>query len=118
MKTKNLIYLFALTIMIISCSSSSSDDLMEIEQESEPTAITYNSTIQPIISNNCNNCHGSPTRNGAPTSYTTYTQVRNDINDIISRINDVSNPMPTSGLMSQSLRDQIQQWLDEGLLED
>ena len=70
------------------------------------------------MSGNCTSCHGSPTSNGAPTSYTTYNQVRNDVDKIISRINNASNPMPQNGLMPLATRQLIQQWKDDGLLEN
>lgn len=120
MKTmKNLMCLFIFITLLASCSSGSDDNEMEVEVEVEDTGIvTYNGTVQAIIAGNCISCHGSPTTNGAPSSYTSYTLVKNDINDILSRINNASSPMPTSGLMAQSLRDQIQEWADDGLLEN
>ena len=120
MKFKNLIYASAMLILLFNCSSDSNDDLAPKEEEidPDPTAITYDANIKSIFSSNCTNCHGSQPTNGAPTSYTTYTQVKNSIDKIINRINNASNPMPQSGLMSQSLRDDIQQWKDDGLLEN
>ncbi|MDG1728625.1 MAG: hypothetical protein P8K68_12630 [Algibacter sp.] len=114
---RKFVYLL-LALLVFNCSSDSSDDVQEQEEENQNSAVTYNNTVRAIISNNCTNCHGNPTANGAPTSYTTYTQVRNGIDNIISRINNASNPMPQNGLMTQSLRDDIQQWKDDGLLEN
>lgn len=119
MNFKNLIFAFAILALLFNCSSSSGDDLNnDPDPDPDPTAVTYNNTVQSIISGNCLNCHGSPTANGAPTSYTTFTQVKNGIDGIINRINNASNPMPQSGLMSQENRDLIQQWKDDGLLEN
>lgn len=115
MKFKNLIYVFAITALMYNCSSSSNDDL---DPDPDPTTVTYNNTVKAIINGNCGSCHGNPTSNGAPISYNTYNLVKGDINDIISRINSTSNPMPPTGLMAPSLRDDIQQWKDDGLLEN
>lgn len=81
------------------------------------TKLTYTQDIAPIISSNCFNCHGSPTRNGAPFSLTTYSAVNTRASSMDSRMNNASNPMPTSGLISQDLRDRFKQWIADGKLE-
>lgn len=112
MKFKNLIFASIASLFLIHCSSNSDDDL------SVPDTITYESNIKSIMSNNCNSCHGDPTTNGAPMSLTTYNQVKSNINNIINRINNASSPMPQSGLMPIETRNLIQQWQDDGLLEN
>ena len=105
--------------MLFNCSSGGDDAMNENNnQDPNPTAVTYNNTLSTIISNNCLSCHGNPTANGDPVSFTTYAQVIDNINAIINRINSISSPMPPSGLMSQNNRDLIQQLMDQGLLED
>ena len=81
---------------------------------------TYNDDIAPIIMSNCLNCHGATPSNGAPSSFNTYNLVKTGVQsgNILNRINNTTNPMPPNGLMSQSNRDIIQQWLDDGLLEN
>lgn len=120
MKTKNLIYLFVLSMMLFNCSSDSNDDLMQEEEEMnpDPTAITYEGAIRSIINNNCTQCHGSTPSNGAPFSLTTYDAVKGRVDRIIARTNSASNPMPPAGQISLSLREMIQQWKDDGLLEN
>jgi hypothetical protein len=122
MKFKTLIYVFAFSIVLFNCSNSSNDDLTPSTPDPNPDPptekVNYTDDVKPIITSKCTNCHGDPNSNGAPTSYVTYTQVKNDINKILSRINNVANPMPQGGLMEQSLRDKIQQWKDDGLLEN
>jgi uncharacterized membrane protein len=120
MKFKTLIYVFAFSIVLFNCSNSSNDDLTPSTPDPDPPTekVNYTDDVKPIITSKCTNCHGDPNTNGAPTSYVTYTQVKNDINKILSRINNVANPMPQGGLMEQSLRDKIQQWKNDGLLEN
>lgn len=121
MNFKNLFIGFSLIALLFSCSSDSSDDLTQNpdpDPDPEPTAkITYDDDIKTIMTNNCTSCHSSPPQ-GAPFSLTTYTQVKNRVDGIISRINNASSPMPPSGLMPQNLRDMVQQWKDDGLLEN
>ena len=118
MKFKHLIFATMTSLFLMNCSNSGGDDLSGTPDPDPDTKITYDANIKNILNNNCTNCHGSPTSNGAPTSYTTYTQVKNDINKIISRINNASSPMPQAGLMPQANRDLIQKWKDDGLLEN
>lgn len=112
--------MYVLSLLVFSCSSSSSDDLNpQPDPDPNPTVkVTYNDDIASIISNNCTQCHGNPPTQNAPFSLTTFSSVQSKVNTILSRINNASNPMPPTGLMSQSLRDQIQQWKDDGLLEN
>jgi uncharacterized membrane protein len=114
MTFKNSIYVFLIATLLLNCSSS--DDPI-----TNPTGkITYNANIKSIINNNCTSCHGSPTTNGAPMSLTTYSLVKSAVETrgLIDRINNTSNPMPQSGLMTQATRDLIQQWVNDGLLEN
>lgn len=121
MKIKNLISVFALFVMLYNCSSSDDETTPTPTPNPNPTGkITYNGNIKSIMSSFCTSCHGSPTTNGAPMSLTTYSQVKSAVENrgLVNRINSTTNPMPQSGLMSQSNRDLIQQWIDDGLLEN
>ena len=119
MKSRKLIYALAISLLLFNCSSDSSDDLEDDEEQgmNPGTNITYDANIKTIISNNCTQCHGSTPSRGAPFSLTTFDQVKGRIDRIIARTNDASSPMPTAGLMSTKLRDQIKQWKEDGLLE-
>lgn len=119
MKFKNLIYALAISLLLFNCSSDSNDDLTpEEDMTPSPTAITYDGNIRSIMSNNCNQCHGSTPQNGAPFSLTTFDQVRNRVDRIIARTNSTTSPMPPAGPISSNLRAMIQQWKDDGLLEN
>jgi len=118
MKTKNLIYVLAISMLLFNCSSDSNDDVSG-QPDPDPTSkVTYNADIASIINNNCNQCHGSTPSNGAPFSLTTYDDVKGRVDRIIARTKSASNPMPPSGQISLGLRDMIQQWKDDGLLEN
>ncbi|TGV02712.1 hypothetical protein [Flavivirga rizhaonensis] len=118
MNFKKIIYTLAISGMIFNCSSNSNDDLTP-DPDPDPNAkITYEANVKSIISGNCVQCHGNPTANGAPFSLTTFTLVKNRIDAIIPRINSSSSPMPPTGQMSSSNRNIIQQWKDDGLLEN
>ena len=116
MKFKNLIFAMTACLFLVNCSNSGGDDLSGIPDPNG--TVTYNGSVKAIIDNNCTQCHGNPTLNGAPTSYVTYMQVKNGVNGILNRINNVSNPMPQSGLMPIANRELIQKWKDDGLLEN
>jgi len=52
--------------------------------------------------------------------YYTYSQVRNSAENglLIQRINDVANPMPPASLMSTSTRTLLDEWVQNGYLEN
>ncbi len=121
MKTtfKSLTYLFTSSLLLFSCSSSSNDDLNPQVMIPVPIEkITYDNHIKTIIDDNCLQCHGNPTLRGAPNSFVSYNQVRSSINNILNRLNSSSNPMPPSGQINITLRASVQQWKDDGLLEN
>lgn len=120
MKTKNLIYALSMSMLLFNCSSDSNDDLsVQPDPDPDPTTkVTYNADISSIINNNCTQCHGSTPTNNAPFSLTTYDEVKGRVDRIIARTNSASSPMPPSGQINMGLRDMIQQWKDDGLLEN
>lgn len=125
MNLKNLISLIVVTLLMFSCSGSDDDPITPNSNIPDPnpnnsTNITYNSHIKTIMSGNCTSCHGNPTTSSAPMSLTTYSEVKNAVETrgLIERINNANNPMPQGGLMSQTNRDLVQQWKDQGFLEN
>lgn len=120
MKKKHLIYLLGISMLLYTCSSSSSDDLSDPNPNPTPSAVTYEDDIKSIINGNCIACHGDPRQNGAPTTYTTYTQVKNAVDNIINRVKGVGSimpPSPRSPLTAAQIA-LIEQWKTDGLLED
>lgn len=119
MKSKKLIYVLAMSLLLFNCSSDSNNDVKD-DDDMNPgsTTITYDGEIQSIINNNCNQCHGSTPSNGAPFSLTTYDAVKGRVDRIIARTNSSSSPMPPAGQISLGLREMIQKWKEDGLLEN
>lgn len=106
-----------LSILFVSCSSSSDEPTPTPPPNNQTT--TYNGHVKTIIDNNCVSCHDASTPEaGLP--LTTYSQVKSAVlnNGLISRINNTSNPMPQTGLMSQTNRSTIADWQADGLLEN
>lgn len=120
MKSKNLIFVLVFSMLLFNCSNDSNDDVNgQPDPDPDPTAkLTYSADIASIINNNCTQCHGSTPSNGAPFSLTTYDAVKSRVDRIIARTNSASSPMPPAGLINLSLREMIQQWKDDGLLEN
>ncbi len=114
------IILGALILGAFTFTSCGSDDEATPPSTPPNSNITYDGNVESIIASNCLGCHGNPTSNGAPSSFNTYSLVKTGVQsgNILNRINNTTNPMPPNGLMSQSNRDIIQQWLDDGLLEN
>lgn len=119
MNFKSLIFTIVSTILFFNCSSDSNETISQPDPDPSNT-VTYNSTIKSIMSANCTSCHGNPTTNSAPMSLTTYSEVKSAVQNrgLINSINNATNPMPKSGLMSQTNRELVQKWVDDGLLEN
>ena len=114
--------LFPLVILLImSCSSDSESDIIEITDQETP--ISYNTNIKTIISNNCLGCHSDPTKNGAPFSLTNYDQVlvraqNGQLLRSINRQTGESRAMPPSGRLPQATIDLVDQWIQEDFKEN
>ncbi len=123
---KKLLLLVLLSGFFIACSSDSSDDLQDNDttmenssKEETPTTVklTYTKDIAVIIKDNCLACHGSPTQNGAPSSFTSFTAVNSAALRMQNRMNSETNPMPKSGLLAKDVRAKFDQWITDGKLE-
>ena len=114
--------LYFVLLMVSSCSDSTYDDI-QANEDTNSDLVTYQD-VKPIIDNNCLNCHSNPPINNAPTSLTTYNEVKNAVleGDLIGRIsrNDGTNGlMPQGGpRLSQNLIDTVIQWEQDALLEN
>ncbi|NJB70140.1 putative membrane protein [Saonia flava] len=127
-KTKMLCAL--LSFILLACTNDSESDLLlepetNSEQETEEPSgiITYNANIKSIIDGNCLGCHSNPPRNGAPFSLTTYEQVktRADNGSLLSSLSKQTSEngsMPPANRLPQSTIDLIEQWIQDGTLEN
>lgn len=108
------------TTLFLSCTTDSISDLTVIETIDE---VSYQRDVKPLIGSKCNNCHGNPPTFGAPTSYTTYENVRNAVLnqgliDRITRPENTSGAMPLGGpRLSQNEINIIIQWSEEGFAQ-
>lgn len=118
MDLKKIIYTLTISIFLFNCSSSNNEELNPNPDPDPNAKITYEANVKNIISNNCVRCHANSPVNDAPFSLVTYTQVKDRADAILSRINNASSPMPPTGQMPINNRDLIQQWKDDGLLEN
>ncbi len=121
MKSINLLILIFSLILLFRCSSDNQSDL--IEEQDPGTSITYSSTIQSIINNNCVGCHSNPPQNGAPFPLTDFDQVFTRANNgqllrSISRQTGEPRAMPPSGRLPQATIDLVELWIEEGIKEN
>lgn len=83
------------------------------------TNVTFNADIKPLITANCSPCH---TSGGAQTNWTVYQNAKNNINNILDRIQRAagsSGAMPQGGpKLSQTDIDKFIKWNTDGLLEN
>lgn len=113
---KNIISVFAIGLLTLSCTNDSESDLIDNETT---TTVSYTEDVKPIMESNCVSCHGNTPSNGASVSLNTYDNVKNAIlnNALINRISkDQSDPelMPLGGSrLPQTTIDKIAQWETE-----
>lgn len=122
MKIKLLIYGIP-AFFLWGCSNDTEADLLEPDPETTEDVISYTDDIRAIINANCLGCHSSPPVNGAPFPLTTYSQVAGvaesgSLLTAISRQTGETAAMPPTGRLPQATIDLIEQWIDEGLLEE
>ena len=110
---KKILLLFATVFIMIGCSTSTIEEV----EITEPVA--YNPDVRTIVSNNCLPCHAAPTP-AAGLNLENYINVRNSTENgnLLNRINNASNPMPPSGQMPPALIAMIEQWAEEGYVEN
>ena len=121
MKLRNLTYVL-LTALLFNCSYHNEDDLVDDDPVVEEF-VTYEGQVKSIIDTNCIACHSNPPVNGAPIPLTTFTEVKNAVenNGLISRISsdDLGFVMPFGGpRLPQNLIDLVIAWEEDGLLEN
>lgn len=113
---KYLLGIALIGFSIISCDKEEEDQNNTNTDENSQTTFA---DVSSIFSTNCGGCHNS-NLNAGNLLLTNYSEIKEATQegDVINRINDEANPMPTSGLMSQANRDLIQSWADDGFLEN
>lgn len=111
------------SFLIVSCSTSTYDDIEDIQEENQGELVTFND-VAFIFQNNCTVCHSNPPQNGAPMALTNYSEVKDavedrDLLDRISREEGEQGLMPLGGpRLPQQQIDLIMQWNIDGLLEN
>lgn len=112
-------FLIVTLLLFVSCSSDSEDDITQPPQGT----VTYVGNVKAIIDNNCLGCHTDPPVNGAPFALTNYTQVSSNaalILTAISKPTGAAGAMPpgTGPRLPQATIDIIDQWIQDGTLEN
>jgi uncharacterized membrane protein len=118
---KKLLSFAMITILALSCTNNSEDDL--IIKETTIETKTYANSVKSIIDAKCINCHASTPIFGAPMPLITYNQVKDAVlnRGLLNRIelpNGAPGLMPTGGpRMPQQTIDVVIKWNTDGLLE-
>lgn len=135
-----LLQSIVLSLILIACSESSSEDLEPVTDNDTPTSevttmdpttdndtptpevieaptkITFEANVKSIISQNCFECHNGPSAR-AGVRLENFQQIMTSGASVLRRMNDANNPMPPSGLLRPELRNIINQWASDGFLE-
>lgn len=115
---KKMMCIISLALVSIACESRTYEEISDKTPVAE--LVTYNKDVKPIIEANCIICHSA----GGAASFqpwTSYNQVKNNIDNIINRISrPVGDPqkMPQGGSLSPSQIEIITKWKADGLTEN
>lgn len=115
---KKMMCIISLALVSIACESRTYEEISDKTPLAE--LVTYNKDVKPIIDTNCISCHAA----GGSASFqpwTSYNQVKNNIDNIINRINrPIGDPqkMPQGGSLSPSQIEIITKWKADGLTEN
>jgi len=122
MKKITIVYFLLLTSFTFTILTSCTNGFISEDVTTNPPSggpITYETHIRTVMTSNCISCHGGSNPQGN-LLLETYSQVRNSAENglLIQRINDVANPMPPASLMSTSTRTLLDEWVQNGYLEN
>ena len=123
MKFKRMFVLTLIFGIFIACSSStdSNDDSTPETETPDPetSKLTFDGDIKSLISSKCTPCH---TSGGLQRKYTLFSNPKNSVSTILSRIEQnagSSGFMPNGGASKETdLISKIKQWQTDGLLEN
>ncbi len=116
MKNKLILLLMIGCVLIFSmCTTAFIDEGDEPILDEE---ITYSKDIETIMFNHCVTCHGGSVP-AADLNLQTFTNVKTAAlnGTLLSRVEDSTNPMPPSGLLSAEDRAKISKWAEDGYKE-
>lgn len=103
-----------LALIMASCEYNvENDDVMIDPCETE---VSYSTTIRPLIDSNCMPCHNGDGNTPFAPDLTSY----NSVQGIAGLIKDVtqSGRMPKDGTLTESEKDAIKCWVDNGALDN
>lgn len=121
-KSKNRIVLAIFSLFLVfstsSCYYDNEEELYPNPVACDTTNVTYSGTVTPILSENCNSCHGS-TSPSAGVITDNYADLQTIVENgkFVGAINhlDGYSPMPKGGnKLSDCNLAKIEKWLDSG----
>ncbi len=110
---KRLLFI-AIIYLVSSCASDSEEDILQIADQCD-TAVSFQSEVQAILTNNCAvpGCHNGD--NGSSRNWLVFDNVQNKSQAIRSRTSARSMPPSSSGITLTSAQIQtISCWVEQG----
>lgn len=111
---KKYLCIISSAVLLIACESRTYEEISDKTPIAE--VVTYNKDVKPIIEANCVSCHSPGVQ-----SLTNYNEVKNNIDNIINRINRPNGDplkMPQGGSLSPTQINIITKWKADGLTEN
>lgn len=115
---KKFLYILSGFAIFASCESRTYEEISD--NTPLPELVKYNSDVKTIVDNNCIGCHSS-SGSASFKPFTTYNDVKNNIDGIIDRItrpNGDPGKMPQGGALSTTQINVFIKWKADGLTEN
>jgi len=114
-KFTNLVLILFLSFLCSSCLTNVEEQLDDTPIIADPCeSITYILSVQPIISNNCTQCHS--TNGGQSPNLDSYNGLSANASRVLNEV--VSRRMPRGGNLTTEEIATIKCWVDNGALNN
>lgn len=118
---RNVILMFSALFAVTGCYYDNAEEMYEnFPQDCDVSAVSYSTDIVPILDQNCLSCH-SGSAPQANLDLSTYQNVSDNAASVRNRINlPPGDPllMPQDGPMIKCNIDKINNWIDQGALNN
>ncbi|WP_353778127.1 hypothetical protein [Winogradskyella sp. 3972H.M.0a.05] len=117
--TKRIFKIGLLAVLLNSCTAAIIDEGNKSTLPPLNRTVTYQSDIQSIMTNSCITCHAGPAPNaGLDLSNYQNTRFSAEEGSLVTRMNNLNNPMPPSGKLSPQILQIIDKWVTDGFPEN
>lgn len=111
--------LIVFTFGLTSCETTSFSELAAAAADPTIDVVTYENRAMEILNNACVECHNINEQTaGVRLDAFEFAFLEANNGRMLSRMTDTTNPMPPSGNLPDTIIEEIENWIDNGILEN